>query len=634
MKKKVNIENNFFGLKYRPEIDGLRALAVIPVIFFHAGFEIFSGGFIGVDVFFVISGYLITSIIIYQIEAERFSLIEFYERRARRLFPALFIVIIFCIPFGWVFLIPSDLKDFGESIVFSSIFSSNFLFWREGGYFAPIAELKPLLHTWSLAVEEQYYILFPIFLIYSWFLGIKRIVIILFFIFLLSLSLAHWGSINKPVASFFLLPTRGWEILIGVFTAFFLKKYDFFYSKIINQLLGLIGIILIIFSIIFFDKDTPFPSLYTLIPTLGTSMIIIGTVPNTFLFKILNLRFLVTIGLISYSAYLWHQPMFAFAKHILFDQINYFVMLFLSIASFVLGYLSWKFIEKPFRHRNYISRKIFFSLCCVSILIFSSLGLYINQVNGFVKKYDQSKINVYESFNYGSSYVVKRFEDYHLRDLRNKDKIKVMLIGDSYAQDLLNAIYESGLSKKFDITTFRIPVDCGVLMVDKKKIKEFAKPMCSSISSFKNQKLLELIEASDQVWLSSNWPYWTAEFMQESIKNLKRLNDKVFIFGIKNLGQVDSRIYKSLPKETWSNPFYFVEDDYFIKIDKFNTNLKGIVLESEAIFIDSQKTICNGEIACSNYRENNIISYDGFHLTPFGARVFGENLKLIFEEMN
>ena len=150
-------------MNYRAEIDGLRALAVLPVILFHAGFDLFSGGYIGVDVFFVISGYLIATIIIKEMYEEKFSLINFYERRARRILPALFFLMIICLPFGWLLLTPSDLKDFGQSIIAVSLFSSNFLFWWETGYFDTASELKPLLHTWSLAVEEQFYIIFLYF---------------------------------------------------------------------------------------------------------------------------------------------------------------------------------------------------------------------------------------------------------------------------------------------------------------------------------------------------------------------------------------------------------------------------------------------------------------------------------------
>jgi peptidoglycan/LPS O-acetylase OafA/YrhL len=173
-------------MKYRAEIDGLRALAVLPVILFHAGFEKFSGGYVGVDVFFVISGYLITTIIISEMAEDNFSILNFYERRARRILPALFFVMLACFPFAWFWLAPDDLKDFGESLFAVSIFSSNILFWLESGYFDTAAELKPLLHTWSLAVEEQFYILFPIFLILTWRFGVKEILILLLLFFLTS----------------------------------------------------------------------------------------------------------------------------------------------------------------------------------------------------------------------------------------------------------------------------------------------------------------------------------------------------------------------------------------------------------------------------------------------------------------
>ena len=210
-------------MKYRAEIDGLRALAVLPVILFHAGFELFGGGFIGVDVFFVISGYLITTIIISEMGEGKFSIVNFYERRARRILPALFFVMAVCIPFAWMWLSPFDLRNFGQSLVAVSTFSSNILFWLESGYFDTASELKPLLHTWSLAVEEQYYIIFPLFLIATWQFGHIWILALLSLIFLVSLGIAQWSAVNAPSAAFYLLPARGWELLIGVFAAFYLK---------------------------------------------------------------------------------------------------------------------------------------------------------------------------------------------------------------------------------------------------------------------------------------------------------------------------------------------------------------------------------------------------------------------------
>jgi peptidoglycan/LPS O-acetylase OafA/YrhL len=189
---------------YRREIDGLRAVAVVPVILFHAGLSLFSGGYVGVDVFFVISGYLITSIFI----GEDFSIARFYERRARRILPALFFVMLCCVPFAWMWMLPSELKDFSESVVAVVFLASNVLFWREEEYFAPAAELKPLLHTWSLAVEEQFYLLFPIFLLLAWRFGRNRVFWSICLIGAISLAASEWGWRNNPSANFYLAPTR------------------------------------------------------------------------------------------------------------------------------------------------------------------------------------------------------------------------------------------------------------------------------------------------------------------------------------------------------------------------------------------------------------------------------------------
>jgi peptidoglycan/LPS O-acetylase OafA/YrhL len=207
-------------MKYRPEIDGLRALAVIPVMLFHAGFTTFSGGFVGVDVFFVISGYLISTTILTEKELGTFSLMKFYEHRARRILPALFTIMLVCIPFAWAWLLPIDMKRFSQSLIAVSGFASNILFFWTSDYFDIASELKPLLHTWSLAVEEQYYLLFPIMLLLTWKFGRKKISFLLLFLTIVSLIVAHVSSKNSPAFAFYLLPTRAWEILAGAIISF------------------------------------------------------------------------------------------------------------------------------------------------------------------------------------------------------------------------------------------------------------------------------------------------------------------------------------------------------------------------------------------------------------------------------
>lgn len=375
-------------MKYRREIDGLRAVAVLPVILFHAGFDAFSGGFVGVDIFFVISGYLITTIILADKEKGTFSLVKFYERRARRILPVLFFTMLCCLPFAWLWLTPDHFKIFSESLVAVSSFASNILFWLVDGYFSPAAELIPLLHTWSLAVEEQYYLLFPLFLMLMWKLGKRWIFGSLIVIAISSLWLAQWGAYNEPSATFYLLPTRGWELAIGALIAFnFLYKKNHAdlvaSNKAVSEALGVLGMALICYSIFSFDKTTPFPSFYALIPTIGTGLIIVFTTPHTLVGRLLGTKTMVGIGLISYSTYLWHQPLFVFARHRSLTELNITSLLSLSLLSILLGYLSWRYIEIPFRNKETFSRNSILYFAAIGSITFISAGLSGYYSNGF-----------------------------------------------------------------------------------------------------------------------------------------------------------------------------------------------------------------------------------------------------------
>lgn len=362
-------------MRYRPEIDGLRAIAVVPVILFHAGFPIFGGGFVGVDIFFVISGYLITTIILGELEDGRFSIVNFYERRARRILPALFLVIVVCLPFAWLWLMPRDVKELSNSVLAVLAFASNIFFWRQSDYFGAATELKPLLHTWSLGVEEQFYVLFPIFLIVAWRLGREKIIAILAVATLLSLVLAEYATGWKPVASFFLLPTRGWELAIGALIAFYLerKECDHFHPAVF-QLLSLVGLGLIVFGVLAFSDETPFPGLYALVPTMGAGLLILSAWPGTVVGKVLGNRVLVGIGLLSYSAYLWHQPVLAFTRHRSLAPPSDVVVVGVIILTFGLAYLTWRYVEQPFRQKHTFTKRFVWSFSLVSSVVIASLA--------------------------------------------------------------------------------------------------------------------------------------------------------------------------------------------------------------------------------------------------------------------
>jgi peptidoglycan/LPS O-acetylase OafA/YrhL len=369
-------------MQYRREIDGLRAVAVLPVVLFHGGFEIFSGGYVGVDVFFVISGYLITSIIISELAQGDFSIVRFYERRARRILPALFFVMLCCLPFAWIWMVPSQLNEFGRSVVAVSLFASNILFWSETDYFEPAAEENPLLHTWSLAVEEQYYMLFPLFLLLVWRFGRTRVFYLIAAIAAASLLLSEWGWRNSPTASFYLAPTRAWELLAGSLCAF----VQFGGEQKRNDILAALGLGLIVFAILVFDDATPFPSLYALAPVGGTALIILFGASGTWTARLLSTRPLVGIGLISYSVYLWHQPLFAFARIHSPHEPSQLAMLCLAALSFALAYLSWQYVEKPFRRKQrrlLPSRPAIFGVSTAALLLFLTAGVAAHATDGF-----------------------------------------------------------------------------------------------------------------------------------------------------------------------------------------------------------------------------------------------------------
>lgn len=353
---------NRTGTHYRPEIDGLRAIAVVAVMLYHAGLLSATGGYTGVDIFFVISGYLITGIILREKLTEKFSLIRFYERRARRILPALFLVLATCIIPALLYFDPAELQSFGSSLGASSLFSANFYFWRSaGGYFALTVERMPLLHLWSLAIEEQFYLLYPPFFLLVWRFARRWLLGLIIAVFCLSLALSEYASIAAPVANFFLLPTRGWELLAGCALAVYEANQGAAKTsgRAIEQSAGVLGLVLLVFPVFLYDNTTSFPGLSAIPPVVGSLLVIHFARGRTIVGKVLAAGPLVSIGLISYSAYLWHQPVLAFARTISLDEVPSWSRAALLLFSLLLAWLSWRLVEKPFRRRDFLtSRRI------------------------------------------------------------------------------------------------------------------------------------------------------------------------------------------------------------------------------------------------------------------------------------
>jgi peptidoglycan/LPS O-acetylase OafA/YrhL len=377
-------------LPYRPEIDGLRTVAVLPVILFHAGFPVFSGGFVGVDVFFVISGYLITTIILREVAAGDFSVLRFYERRARRILPALFVVVLACVPFAFAWMLPWQFKEFGRSLIGVAAFASNILFWRASGYFAAAAEEIPLLHTWSLAVEEQFYIFFPLAVLLLWRLGRRAVVVAIVLVALASLGLSEWAWRHHAEANFYLLPTRAWELLAGaLLAARQMNRPGQLPASPLAEVGGALGLALIVGAILGFDEATPLPGLWALVPVGGTVLVILCATPATWAGCLLSQRPMVAIGLISYSAYLWHQPLFAFARIRSIDTPGPLLMGGLALLALILAWATWRLVERPFRDPARLGRKRVFAFAGVGMIVLLIVGGGLDRAQGVPARFDE-----------------------------------------------------------------------------------------------------------------------------------------------------------------------------------------------------------------------------------------------------
>ncbi|MFS8110609.1 acyltransferase family protein [Rhizobium jaguaris] len=336
--------------KYRADIDGLRALAILPVVFYHAGIPGFGGGFVGVDVFFVISGFLMATLISGEIAGDDFSILRFYERRIRRIFPALFAVLVASSVAAWLLLMPVELEYFARSLKAAALFTSNIQFEKESGYFDIGAQMKPLLHTWSLAVEEQFYILFPLLLIAISRFARRYTVPILFGLLVASFAASAWTIFRNQTATFYLLQFRAWELLLGGLLAFNVIPRPA--RPVMREALAAVGIGLIAIAVFGFTDHTRFPGPAALLPCLGAALVILGGAEYGLAGRALRAKPLVFVGLISYSLYLWHWPIIVFSREISGRELSPVQGGVIVFASLALAVFSWRFIERPFRGRS------------------------------------------------------------------------------------------------------------------------------------------------------------------------------------------------------------------------------------------------------------------------------------------
>lgn len=633
-------------LTYRPEIDGLRTIAVLSVLIYHAEFfigsnKILKGGFLGVDVFFVISGYLITSIILhnYHDSINIFRFIgDFYERRIRRLLPALFLVVLTSLPVAWFLLLPTQLIDFSYSLAASLLFSSNF-YWHSimQEYGVESALLKPFLHTWSLAVEEQYYLFYPIllFMILKYRKHFIRTFLLL--LFGSSITLAeYFNSAELHSASFYLLPTRIWELSAGGLLAIFPINQDEIFQNKIIKLLPTIGLLLIIFSISTAQFNFNHPGLVTLPIILGTSLIISFSNKKEWVSNILSSKLFTSVGLISYSLYLWHYPIFAFSR--LHDSNPTIIEKSIWIVScFLLSILTYNFVEKPFKNRSLILKKhLILSLTCSTILIFLFVGLSIKN-NGYQSRFSKlqliyginefdNKILAIKSWFFlrqlskANGYhpeLLSGFESKHHLFSNNQKTKKVLIIGDSHGKDLWNMFY---LNKKLYPN-----YEFALLEIKREKIPDNLVRLQNSPN----------FQAATSVMISFRYTQNTIRQIPTLLDFLIRKNKKVSLV----LHTVEFKPINNLPIFDWyvqNNVGNFSESElkniYYknqsIGPDKNNTQL-GVIAETYNIkTLDKKDLICNSLLeTCDGITPDGYkVFYDYGHFTIEGAQYYGKKV--------
>lgn len=436
-------------MKYRPDIDGLRAVAVLSVILFHFFGDQFSGGYIGVDIFFVISGFLITSIIWSDVSQEKFSIWAFYERRVRRIGPALAVVVTFTLVMGVVLFVPSNFRSLSQGVVATVLSASNVLFWYQSGYFGDATRLNPLVHTWSLGVEEQFYIIFPAMLASIARIRIMSVPKAIFFIALLSFAFGEWATIYKPTAAFFLAPMRAWELLTGALLS--LNVLPRISDRTAQNVISLMGAGLIAYGLLRFSPATEFPGFNALIPCMGAALIIYaGGSGVSGVNRLLSSRPMVTVGLLSYSLYLWHWPLISFARYISVIEPTVLWRLFILVVAIALSAITWRFVERPFRGKGAIlSRGELYACFAGTAAILAAAGVAGYASHGWPQRLPNEIVHIAafkSSRNPRGEDCLARSRDFaqsHLSCRFGADRQPTtVVLGDSHADALMPGLAE------------------------------------------------------------------------------------------------------------------------------------------------------------------------------------------------
>jgi peptidoglycan/LPS O-acetylase OafA/YrhL len=533
--EKSQINTNF---TYRPDLDGLRAVAVLLVVFEHLRTRV-TGGYIGVDVFFVISGYLISSVIISDMTSGSFSLAKFYERRIRRIVPALLVMILVVALLAYRCFVPSEITAFAWSALAAQFSVSNLLFAHQTGYFDAPSTFKPLLHTWSLAVEEQFYLLFPIFLVVVRPRAARRLNAAIWIVVVLSFAVACIWVRRDPTVAFYFAPLRAWELLIGTIVS--QRFVPAVHNKVYRNLAAAVGMLLILVPGFVYTGETQFPGLAALPPCLGTALVIwTGETGTSFIHKLLSFRPLVFVGLISYSLYLWHWPILVFQKTnlLLVDAPmgSKRVQIAVFGVSFLVAVLSWQLIETPFRKGRFRPGRR--SLFVVSGTAFASLGFvafYMIVTNGISSRFNGEALEVsrYTSFDPSQAYREKlchlepddKFSTYRPDICLKNDSARkhYLLLGDSHGAQLY-----LGLSTVFPEINFSqaTVAQCRPFVTPAVN----AKPDCLKMLEYVYREYL-VHHHVDEVLLAGRWQEDEIPELEHTVSWIEQHGMSVIVFG-------------------------------------------------------------------------------------------------------
>ncbi|WP_135813970.1 acyltransferase family protein [Leptospira fluminis] len=610
--------------KYRPDIDGLRAVAVLLVVGFHAFPEYVSGGFIGVDVFFVISGFLISGIIFDQLNEERFSLKDFYSRRINRLFPALIVVLVCCGIFGWFILLPAEYKNLGKHTFGGSFFLSNIFLWREAGYFDSGSSEKPLLHLWSLGIEEQFYILWPFLLMFVWKKSKRKLELIVA-LFLISFLFEIGITKSHPVAAFYSPLARFWELFLGAVLAAAIRSDAYKHWIISPRFLSLIGLGLIFSSAFLLNEKSVFPGWRAIFPSLGAVFVISDLNRSWLNRNILSNKMFVFIGLISFPIYLWHWPILSFV-HILEGQTPTILVRTICVfLSLFFAVLTYRYIESPLR----IDRRFTVPLICVMIVL-GGFGFYTFRVSGLAlgKKEIGAVREIAAAIGDRDYPQTSEEGKLQLNSLSGRSEAAVLFLGDSHMEHYwprLKEIYSS--SKPILSSTFATCNSCPFLPNSRISGEgtDCGRIYNESIKMARESKYVKIA-------FSSYWDGYEKEFVNsesirafgEDIRSLVKMNKDVYVL---LSSPADSHLDPKLlinPRYDWlfgrgkiSDKADPIDKTRLIsKNSSISKDLAEVIERNGGTVIDPFEYFCSKDV-CPKLDGELPIYSDSHHLRPF-----------------